>query len=152
MLSFKEFKEQSQGVYVGAKFSHESIVNLLRLQDALGLVEPTPADKMHVTVLFSRKNIPVSLESYKFKALPVEIETWKSSSGKKNVVVLKLQCPELTKRHNDLIAQGGTHDFPDYQVHVTLSYNHDKEIKLPVAFDHLIIQDEYTEPLDLDWS
>jgi len=148
-MSFKKFNESNEGTYVGAKFDAQSVEQLVKLQKALGVKNPLPSSDFHVTVLYSRNKIDISTKDYSFQALPIEVTSWESDTGE-YACVLKLVCPELNARHEEFISQGGTHDFDDYQIHVTLSYNH-KTPDFPVGMKHLNIVNEYTEPLNLDW-
>lgn len=150
MISFTRFDEGSKGTYVGAVFDVKSQHQIIKLQDALGIANPVPADKLHVTVLYSRNPIAVNPIEYSYVADAIEIESWEDKEGQ-SACVLKLSCPELSKRHDDLILQGGTHDYPDYTVHVTLSYNH-KMPTIPMLPIKLNITGEYVEELKLKWA
>lgn len=150
MEKFSTFCEQKEGTYVGAKFDEESIDKLVKLQKALGIDNPVPSDSFHVTVLYSRNKIDVTPRDYTYKAQSMKLEHWDARDGK-TYCVLRLDCPELTARHDELMDQGGTHDFDDYDVHVTLSYDH-KSTDVDFDLMELNIINEYVEPLNLDWS
>lgn len=150
METFSAFNESNVGTYVGARLDAASTEMIVKLQKALGIKNPLSSDKFHVTVLYSRNKIDVTPLDYVFQALPIEMESWQGEDGK-HACVLKLNCPELSQRHNILIHQGGTHDYPDYQVHLTLSYDHEVKGSVPVPIKHINIIEEYVEPLDLNW-
>ena len=100
-------------------------------QGTYGCVVPTPAslalleawahehgipmdDGLHVTILYSRK--PVFTE-------PLVADHIATPIGFMNLgkaLVLKLECPSLQARHEQLIALGGTHDFDSYKPHLTI--------------------------------
>lgn len=151
-MKFKQFLQESEGVYVGARFDESSIENLKSLQRVLGINNPVSDSDFHVTVLYSRNPIKVEPKEYTFVAKAICVESWEQRNGKWATVV-KLECPELSQRHQELIEQGGTHDFDDYQVHVTLSYDHRLTVdNIELDGRSLNIVGEYVEPLDLNWS
>lgn len=149
-----EFLEviHNKGTYVGAKFSGLTLDAIEQLQRDLKVPFPVPREKLHSTILYSRVNVPYVPSSGSFKlADHGTLETWKTESGK-SALVFKYTSDYLTYRHNYGISIGGTHDFPDYSPHITLSYDIG-ELKIEGTFDVPIILDyEYTEPLDLDWT
>ncbi|AGN30373.1 hypothetical protein VPFG_00376 [Vibrio phage nt-1] len=139
---------ESQGTYVGIKVDEASKQELIQLQKTLRLQNPLDPDDFHVTVLFSRKQIDVPTVDTTFVATVEQIDCWKTQDGK-HAVVAKMTCPELVERHEDLISIGGTHDYPDYQPHVTLSYD---DVITPMFVNAEVrLVDEYIEPLDLNW-
>jgi hypothetical protein len=40
-------------------------------------------------------------------------------------VVLYVACPELSWRHDQLVREGASHDYPEYQPHVTITYEYE---------------------------
>jgi phage-related protein (TIGR01555 family) len=119
-----------------------------------------PSD-MHVTVLYSRAAVD-----------PMKMgEPWHSESdggliikagGPRAIeqfdggaVVLQFVSWALSSRHADMVQAGGSHDFPEYQPHITLTYQAPDGIDLdaikPYAGE-LRFGPELFEPLDLDWK
>jgi hypothetical protein len=123
-------------------------------------IETTVTD-MHVTILYSKQAVdPIAMG-----------ETW---TGERNggliikaggpraievfdggALVLQFASYELTTRHADMIRAGASHDYPEYQPHVTITY------KVPTGFDvdavkpftgELRFGPEIFESLDLDWK
>jgi len=93
-------------------------------------------------------------------ARPLEFAVWKTnadSSVHTNCLVLKLSAPELVERHHELRRlYGGTHDYPTFEPHVTLSYDiGDFDVSalsindLPKGLALLV---EFQEDLDLNWA
>lgn len=100
-------------------------------------------DDLHVTLLYSRKVVNVVPCHDEFVATGVRLEVLGGD------LVLMLDCPALKNRHDQLIAQGGTHDFPDYLIHVTLQKKTSlkpEDVQMPTF--GLIFGREYNEPLD----
>lgn len=90
---------------------------------------PNAADpnQYHVTVIYSRKGVP-EVKSYDFN-LPIEgtISGWKlfPTANGKNCLVAIIDAPELEKHHKTIRSElGATHDYPNYQPHVTISYDY----------------------------
>lgn len=125
-----------------------------------GFTSTLAADDMHVTVLYSRN--PVD---------PIKMgETW-SGDDKGNLtikpggpraveklgesaVVLMFASSDLAYRHQSMVEAGASHDFAEYQPHVTLTYEAgdvDLEAIKPFA-GKLVFGPEIFEPLDLDWK
>lgn len=146
-----KFEDFATGLYVAAKFSETTLDEIENLQRELKIPNPVPRHKIHSTICYSRVNIPYVCSSGSFEvASSGKLETWDTKDGK--VLVLKLDSDYLKFRHNYARALGATHDFPDYTPHITLSYNigpahYDSEVKC-----HVVLDREYKEPLQLDWS
>ncbi|QPI13971.1 RNA ligase [Serratia phage 4S] len=140
-----------QGLYVCAKFSEQTLDDIEALQTALKVPNPVPRSKIHSTILYSRVNVPYIAASGSFEvAESGTLEVWDTQDGK--TLVMKLESDYLTTRHKYGRAIGGTHDFPDYTPHVTLSYNvgalkFEGSHKLKFVLSH-----EKAEPLQLDWK
>lgn len=164
-ILLKESKKP--GTYVAVKFSDKTN-NLLR-QYAIDNKIPnrTRTDKLHTTVIYSCKH----LEGFKHESVTFDppligtvgkFEVWPTSpkpgTEPSNCLVLLYDCPELIKRHNQIMNDyDATYDFDEFKVHTTLSYDiGDLDWKsLPPISDVLseieIITD-YSEPLNLDWA
>jgi len=82
-------------------------------------------DKLHCTVLYSKQPVE-HLVKYNNKLLNVnaDIIGWKKLG---NALTLELNCPRANKIHKYMIDQGGTHDFPNYIAHISVSYNWTKD-------------------------
>ena len=101
-------------------------------------------DDLHVTLLYSRKPVHV------VPCLDEFVATGDCFDIFGDALVLKLNCPTLKARHEQLIAQGGTHDYPMYNPHLTIqakfcSGQKIEDLPLPPG---LIFGREYSEPLD----
>jgi hypothetical protein len=133
---------------------------LIKWAKAQGFKTTLAATDMHVTVLFSRQAVD-----------PLKMgETWTSEDdgglrikpgGPRAVeklgdsaVVLLFVSDSLSWRHRQMVEAGGSHDFDEYQPHVTLTYDPGEvdldQIK-PFAGE-LRFGPEIFEPLDLDWK
>lgn len=83
------------------------------------------ADDMHVTIAFSRK--PVDWFKMSEESAELEIEAggprMVEKLGDKGAVVLLVNSHRLKWRHREMLDIGGSHDFEEYQPHITLTYS-----------------------------
>jgi len=126
-----------------------------------GFETTLPAEDMHVTVLYSRR--PVD---------PMKIgEAWSNEDDGgllikaggpraierlgEDAVVLMFASDNLSWRHRQMVEAGGSHDFPDYTPHVTLTYSAPEGLDLEAIrpfTGELRFGPELFEPLDEDWK
>ena len=82
-------------------------------------------DDLHVTVLYSKK--PVDwFEMGEPYAEQVEVKAGGPRSveplGDEGAMVLHFASSELCWRHEEMVRKGASHDYDDYQCHVTITY------------------------------
>lgn len=125
-----------------------------------GFSETLAADDLHVTVLYSRA--PVDWMKMG--------ETWTGDKGNltvnpggariveplgdKGAIVLLFASSELTWRHGDMIRNGASHDYDEYQPHVTITYA-GKDVDLSKVEPYrgkLEFGPEIFEELNTDWT
>lgn len=161
MGSFKNFTESRKtGTYVSCSYSPITKTDLaVWCVDSL-IPQPLEPSKYHTTVLYSRKEVasadeiisnldPIVMTAKGFKLFDSKSDPMMAS------LVIELDAPELVKLHKKLIAAGGTHDYPDFTPHVTVTYYADPKmdlsyLKLP-DFKFTAIKFK-VEPLDIGWS
>lgn len=151
-------KTHHRGTYAGVRFSESTQDDLKKWMIMNQVPNPVPSDKLHTTLLYSRKRCPNYVPrgpiAPAYTAQPGNFEIWPSQDGN-NCLVLTFECPELVQRHKDLMQEhGATFDYPEYKTHVTLSYNvGDLTTEDLPAYEGLVeIVEEYGEELDLDWA
>ncbi|QPI17879.1 hypothetical protein POP12_087 [Pectobacterium phage POP12] len=157
MKSFKDFVNPTSenGLYMKVKYSENSLELVKKLQEKLQLKNPVSLNKIHTTVVYSRKHVDIfpSLDVYE-KASIVGLDVWDTKYGK--TVVAFLDSPYLHERFNDAMEAGATYDYPDYKPHITLSYDAGNDVffdfkKYTVQFPiDLFIVSEHTEELDFN--
>lgn len=152
------------GTYAAVSFSNATIKAIRAYCDANKIPKPVPDEKLHCTLLYSRKHCeytPKTTLTPPLTATPKYLSVWESKSkdgdGSVRCLVLEFACPELVKRHKQLMDDlQATYDFPDYKPHVTLSYDIEDmdESTLPdvKSIGDLEIIGEYGEDLDSDWK
>jgi hypothetical protein len=164
LKNLQENKEQhKEGTYVGMKLSDKTVKELKALMKKLKIKNPVRSEKLHTTIIYSRKPCP-NLEAAGDLAepmvgVPTEFEIFPTRTGY-NALVIKFNCPDMVNRHKQLMKDHeATYDFPEYKCHITLSYNVDEdEINGIKGLDPLdFIQElefnhEYKEALNLEWN
>jgi hypothetical protein len=69
---------------------------------------------LHLTVLYSRKPMDVECQTVEHLAQPLRVRELSGS------IVIELEAPSIEARHEELMVQGGTHDYPDFIPHLTV--------------------------------
>lgn len=121
---------------------------------------------IHSTIIYSKTKVEdrfqksfnekeLDILAWKFKPLKLDMFSSSSGSKDKNVLVMLLNAPELEEIHNNLVFNGASHDFDEYQPHITLSYDVPerfdwRSLKMPSIY--LIPNKIYFEPLDIEWE
>jgi hypothetical protein len=76
----------------------------------------------HTTVLYHKGELPFGImvpNDRQCRARVAELAVWDNHKGDKIVVAL-LDSPDLQTLHKQLLDEGLTHSFPDYNTHMTL--------------------------------
>jgi len=112
-----------------------------------GFETTTPADELHVTVTYSRQPIDWMTIGQDWSSdkdgnltVPAGGARIVQPLGDKGAVVLLFASNDLTWRHKSIIEAGASHDFEEYQPHVTITY------AAPAGLD-LSKVEPYTGPL-----
>ena len=126
----------------------------------LKIPNPLSDDKFHTTIIFSRKKFPDDFKALgklkePWKGKPVAFDIFTGQNGQ-NCLVLKYDCSEQRKRHEKLMKDyEATYDWPEYKIHLTLSYDcGDFDVKKhdpKKLINEIVIEEEYTEDLNLNW-
>lgn len=150
---------KAKPLYVQRKLLNAS--DLIAWAKAQGFTSTLPADDMHVTVLYSRT--PVD---------PLKMgEAWGNDEDGnvivkeggpraierlgEDAIVLSFASWNLSSRHDDMVRNGASHDWPEYTPHVTISYAAPDGVDLDAIrpfTGELRFGPEIFEPLDLDWK
>lgn len=158
--TFMEFVSE-KGVYVAVDYTRESSNRFINHFKAQGIPNLVRADKLHTTVIYSRK--PFNFDEYKGNtSRPLDLvftefkpHVFETQSGKRALVMLIEDADELTDRHNHIMTKyDASYDFPDYIPHCTVSYDIG-ELDISKIIEYtgtLHTSNEYVEPLDVDWA
>ena len=142
------------GTYASVKFSPQ-VGELLQLWcNRHGIPMTIIPEFLHCTVLYSRTEVePIEIPLKKIYLSPKEFRIF--DNGSERALVLLLDAPELSELHDRLIEQGGTHDYPEYNPHVTLSFQVSENLninKFPVPPLIFVPSELCYEPLDPVWK
>lgn len=138
----------SQGTYVAVLPVLSTRALLDEWIDDMLIPNRVPPQDLHVTLLYSRQPVRITPTTNEFHADPVGFDIFQMD-GKK-VLVLLLESPGMSRRHQQFMALGATHDYSDYTPHVTLSYDIGENFDmsaLELPHFHMIFGDEYSEEL-----
>jgi hypothetical protein len=128
-----------QGTYVGLRPTFATQLLLEAWAQEAGI---TLAENLHLTVLYSRVPLRVTTNPDEHRAEPVLYEPLGTSP-----LVVKFIAPSIVARHEQLIRQGGTHDFPEFIPHMTLVAEGDAPAEVPPMQFAMTFGMEYTEAL-----
>ena len=110
------------GLYSSVKLTPLSTQNLTGLCDLIDVDLPESA---HCTVMYSREKTLPKRRVFdrnlgrEFKAKATRVNWWEGHD-KAGYLVLECDSPDLQEEHQNLLAGGCEHSFPDYLPHVTL--------------------------------
>ena len=152
-----------KGTYAGVRFGDDTKDAVNEYITKNNIPNSTPTDKLHCTLLYSRKYCPDYEPQGKLDPVlvgsPGKFQVWEgqpdSNGHKPNCLIMEFDCAKLTARHNDLMEEhNATYDFDEYKTHITFSYDiGDMDIKeLPSFTGPINIVEEYGEDLDIDWA
>jgi hypothetical protein len=162
ILTFKEFLQEkygTTGTYAAYKFSASSKRSIAEYMTDTKVPNPIDPDKLHVTLLYSRKPM-VGFMARGDLSDPIQVfvtgfDVWDTQDGAK-ALVARLDAPQVVARHKELMDTfNGTYDFPEYKPHTTLSYNVSTEFdqtSLPAFRWPLYLATEYGSNLDTGWK
>lgn len=156
----------TKGTYAGTYFDAETVECVRKYIEENDIPKPVNVDKLHTTLLYSRKHLPNYEAAGEYDepmvGKPVELVVWETQGDENrepaNCLVLKYDCPELVARHKKLMKEhGATFDYVEYTPHITLSYDIgtmdiDKLSDVKKAIPKINIVEEYKEDLKLDWA
>lgn len=159
-------RKQERGTYAGVRFDTATVDAIEKYMKDNDIPKAVSGDKLHTTLLYSRKYLPDYKATGKLTphliGTPTEFVVWKTSGddGKEpaNCLVLMYSCPALVKRHKELMKEyDATYDFDEYKTHITLSYDiGDLDIKtlpeIKKTIKSIVIVEEYQEDLNLSWA
>lgn len=157
-MKWNEITEAKQlpGTYAGVRFDSSTIDALVEYTKTNEIPEPVKPADFHTTLLYSRKHLPnyqpISSYDELMQGTVTGVDLWPAQSdGVKRTLVLTFKCPQLSKRHKELMDEHKAQwDFPNFKPHVTLSYQAAgfDLASLPKFKHPLRIVGEYVEELD----
>lgn len=152
-------EQKKEGTYSGVHFDNATKKAIRLFTKENDIPNVVPRDKLHTTVLYSRKHLPDYKPLGKLDTPLIgkfkQFDLWKSQDGNQCLVML-FDCTDLVDRHKFLMKEhDATYDYDEYKPHVTLSYDVGENFNLkslPSYEGPINITEEYMEPLVLDWA
>lgn len=152
-------KAEPRTLYIQRKvLNAKEIISWAKKQ---GFKTTLPAEDMHVTICFSRSKVDWMKmgEAYSqnddgsIEIRPGSVRVVEAL-GDKGAVVLMFASSELAWRHEDLKRNGATWDHPEYQPHITITYDAgDLDLKEVEAYRGKIkLGPEIFEEVNEDWT
>lgn len=133
---------------------------LIKWAKSQGFTDTLPEDEMHVTVLYSKQAVDWMKMGQSWQTEDGGKLTVAAGGariveplGDKGAVVLLFNSSELSWRHSDMVRNGASHDYDDYQPHVTITYSGAPDLANVEPYrGELVFGPEIFEELDEDWA
>jgi hypothetical protein len=112
------------GLYIWVDPDEQSILKIQKLM-AGAPFKTENSTEYHTTVLYHKGELPFNImipHDHPCQARVDSLAVWDDHKGDKIVVAL-LDSPDLDTIHDQLINEGLTHSFPEYNAHLTLGKN-----------------------------
>lgn len=139
----------------------KNAAEILAWAKSQGFDETLTADDLHVTVLFSRAHVDWMRMDEDWRGnekgeliIPEGGARIVEPLGDKGAVVLLFNSSQLAWRHEQMVRMGASHDYGEYQPHVTITYKGAGVdlAKVKPYRGRIVLGPEIFEELDLDWS
>ena len=134
--------------------------DLIAWAKSQGFTDTLPADELHVTVLYSKQPVDWMKMGHSWQTEDGGNLTVAPGGarlveplGDKGAIVLLFNSGELIWRHQDMVRNGASHDYDEYQPHVTITYSGAPDLANVEPYrGELIFGPEIFEELDEDWA
>ena len=158
-MKVDEIDLPGMGTYAKLEPGENTKHKIGKILNMLNIPNPTATKDLHLTVVYSRKQcdsikeipvkLPVVADGKSFGIFPNREGT--------QALVLKIAGDGIHELHQLCREEhGATHDFPEFDPHITLSYDYGTD-ELPndsllEYFKGLVFNKYVVEPLDLNWT
>lgn len=134
------YDKRESGTYAGYKYDKDDVKKLRQWAKDKGIPNRIPSNNIHTTLLYSKKKCPdyEPLGSLKnpIVAKLGKPEVWDDHNNGTKALVIKLDAPDMVKRHKELMKQhDATYDYPTYKPHISLSYDVGEDFDLDKLSD-----------------
>jgi hypothetical protein len=116
--------EENKGGFIAIKPSIEKAQYLENVCKFIKLENHLPANEMHVTIFYDKREPVISLYEPKIATYKAFI---KAPALYNDALVLELESPELVERFIELKMMGFKSDYIDFKPHLTLKYGATKD-------------------------
>jgi hypothetical protein len=159
-----EFRPEDALAYDGRvndRLSNRRAGDLIAWAKANGFESTLPAADMRVTILYSKRPVdPMAMgetwvgnDKGELRIKPGGPRALEQFEG--GAVVLQFASWELQSRHDQMVREGASHDYPEYLPHVTLTYEAPDGLDLATVLPYtgeLRFGPEIFAPIDEDWK
>lgn len=122
---------EPRSLYVSRKVTNAAAI--LKHYASQGLTGLVDASKMHVTITYSSKPVDWMAMGQAWNSrLTVEAggpRLTEAFGQQKDTAVLAFLSSDLKWRHDDMVENGASWDWPDYQPHITIAYDYTGDIE-----------------------
>ncbi len=115
--------DSKSGLYVWCDPDEEGVLTVQQLLTSAPF-KAENSTEYHVTVLYHNGALPHQIRipvDRPISARATHFEKWDTPKG--NVLVLRLDSTGLQSLHDELLREGLTHSFPDFNAHLTVAKN-----------------------------
>jgi len=144
-----------KGVYISLKVSEESKKEINKWQEKYLKGTEYNKNDLHLTLIYSKKEHKERIEtsSYKIPVIVTEYDIYGEEGNE--CLVAKVKSEELLFKNSELVNKYGfISDFPNYEPHITLSYNMNNiQINsLPIIDFVIELEEETIAEINKDWK
>jgi len=134
---------------------------IIKWAKSQGFETTLPASDMHVTVLYSRSPVDWMKMGDNWSdngkgglTIPAGGARLVEPLGDKGAIVLLFASSSLSWRHEEMVRNGASHDYDEYQPHITITYSGDNVdlSKVEPYRGKIEFGPEIFEELDTDWQ
>ncbi|MGL4833733.1 MAG: anti-CBASS protein Acb1 family protein [Shewanella sp.] len=121
-------------LYVSRKLLNSA--EFIKWAKSQGFSETLDSDDLHVTVLYSKTLVDWMEMGQSWEAADGTLKVAPGGArlveklGGEGAVVLLFNSESLVWRHKEMVRNGASHDYPEYQPHVTITYNTPADLDL----------------------
>jgi hypothetical protein len=112
------------GTFVAAWVDKDTQKKITDFADEHDIPNQVDYKELHTTISYSRKGVPEAVKQQWSTPITAKFKEWKLFPNKiegGNYLVAIVDSPKLDEYHKRVIKLGGTHDFPEYHSHISIS-------------------------------
>jgi hypothetical protein len=138
----------NDGLYVRRDLTPESAAAVREWASGQGFLNIVPDAEMHATIVHSRLGVPMMPAGGEIRVTGGDRSV--APLGDKGAIVLFFESEAFQARFDEAMAAGATHDFGDYVLHLTVTYDGEPvDLDEVVPFEgDLVFGPEVHQPLD----
>ena len=141
-------KNHDYGTFVAAWVDKETQKKIVEFADKHNIPNQVDPKEYHSTIAYSRKGVPDAKKQKWSTPIFAKFKEWKLfdnriEGGKYLVAVV--ESAKLDEYHNAVMKLGGSHDFPEYHAHVSISADYEGDVPeegfdFEVKYDRVVVK------------